>query len=133
MHDLACCGQVSKESCRPVVRLEEENYMFRLSAFQERLLKWIQTDGETNSTQLTLSVNATTNLLSNYMFISSTIIVLVIHPPNYSESVKQHILNHNRDLSVSRLRSKQPWGIGVPGDDSHTVGPLFLLSILTYC
>ena len=107
--------------------------MFRLSAFQERLLKWIQTEGETNSTQLTLAVNATTNLLSNYMFINSAIIVLVIHPSNYAESVKQHILNHNRDLSVSRLRSKQPWGIGVPGDDNHTVGPLFLLSILTYC
>lgn len=43
-------GKVSIDSGRPVEWMEEENYMFRLSAFQDRLIQWLQSspEGETS-------------------------------------------------------------------------------------
>ena len=38
-------GQVSIDSEQPVVWMEEENYMFRLSNFREDLHRWLDTDG----------------------------------------------------------------------------------------
>jgi methionyl-tRNA synthetase len=38
--------QVSKESGNPVTWMKEDNYMFKLSEFSDRLHKWLDTGGE---------------------------------------------------------------------------------------
>ena len=42
---MPCFRQVSKESGRVVERLEEDNYMFRLTEFKDPLLQWLKTGG----------------------------------------------------------------------------------------
>lgn len=45
----------------------------------------------------------------------------VIFPENFEPVVRQCIAQGLPDLSVSRSRTRIPWGIPVPGDDSQTV------------
>ncbi|KHJ87821.1 tRNA ligase class I, partial [Oesophagostomum dentatum] len=44
----------------------------------------------------------------------------VIRPKHYLQFVLQY-LELDGDLSISRSRSRLPWGIGVPGDDTQTI------------
>ena len=83
--------KVSKESGHPVERLVEENYKFRLSAFQTRLEAWLDANPE------------------------------VIVPATRHAEVKQMVQDGLNDLSISRLHHKIPWGIPVPTDPSHTI------------
>ncbi|KAI8146892.1 tRNA synthetases class I (M)-domain-containing protein [Fennellomyces sp. T-0311] len=82
---------VAIESGQRVEWTEEENYKFKLSAFGEPLLKWIN-DNPT-----------------------------AIVPSNRRNEVTSWIKAGLSDLSVSRLRSRLDWGIPVPNDPSHTI------------
>ncbi|KAI9315907.1 tRNA synthetases class I (M)-domain-containing protein [Dichotomocladium elegans] len=82
---------VATESGQRVEWTNEENYKFRLSAFQDRLLEWI----ESNPT--------------------------AIVPPNRKNEVVSWIQAGLADLSISRLRSRLDWGIPVPNDPDHTI------------
>lgn len=71
--------------------LEEENYMFRLSAFRSQLLDW-----------LTVNPRA-------------------VQPERFYKVVLQWLQDDLPDLSVSRQRSRLQWGIPVPGDPEQTI------------
>ena len=69
----------------------ETNYKFRLSAFQQPLLDWLENNRE------------------------------VIQPSNMYDHVLAEVRSGLQDLSISRLRSRLTWGIPVPGDPQHTM------------
>ena len=69
----------------------ETNYKFRLSAFQQPLLDWLENNRE------------------------------VIQPSNMYDHVLAEVRSGLQDLSISRLRSRLSWGIPVPGDPQHTM------------
>jgi len=66
--------------------IEEENYFFKLSTYQERLEKYLSEGG-------------------------------VILPDWRREEALAFVRSGLEDLSVSREKSRLPWGIPVPGDD----------------
>ncbi|KAI8380373.1 tRNA synthetases class I (M)-domain-containing protein [Blakeslea trispora] len=82
---------VAIESGQRVEWTSEENYKFRLSAFENRILDWI----EQNPT--------------------------AIVPNNRKNEVISWVKAGLSDLSVSRLRSRLNWGIEVPNDPEHTI------------
>ncbi|KAI8091280.1 tRNA synthetases class I (M)-domain-containing protein [Gilbertella persicaria] len=82
---------VAIESGQRVEWTSEENYKFKLSAFGERILNWI----EQNPT--------------------------AIVPNNRKNEVISWVKAGLSDLSVSRLRSRLDWGIQVPNDPEHTI------------
>ncbi|KAI9138115.1 tRNA synthetases class I (M)-domain-containing protein [Paraphysoderma sedebokerense] len=84
---------VSKESGHKVEWMKEDNYKFKLSAFQDNLLTWLQS---TPSAIYPIQrLNETKSLLSS-----------------------SHVL---QDLSVSRPKSRVQWGIQVPGDENQVI------------
>ncbi len=70
--------------------VEEENYFFKYSAFQEKLLK----------------------LYENSEFVA---------PASRLNEIKSFVSAGLEDFSISRLKSKMPWGIPVPGDEEHVM------------
>ncbi|KAL0084661.1 tRNA synthetases class I (M)-domain-containing protein [Phycomyces blakesleeanus] len=82
---------VAIESGQRVEWTTEENYKFKLSEFQDKLLTWI----DENPT--------------------------AIVPNNRKNEVVSWIKAGLADLSVSRLRSRLDWGIQVPNDPEHTI------------
>ncbi|BGP14022.1 hypothetical protein JCM10213_005607 [Rhodosporidiobolus nylandii] len=85
----------STETGTRVEWMEEENYKFRLSAFREPLLKWLQSSP------------------------------LPVQPPSRTtalvSSVTQPSSTDLNDLSISRPSSRLSWGIPVPDDPDHTI------------
>ncbi|KAJ2796661.1 methionyl-tRNA synthetase [Coemansia helicoidea] len=79
------------ESGQPVEWVSEVNYKFRLSAFRDRLIAWIEESHD------------------------------AIYPEIRRNEVLAWLRDGLEDLSVSRPRSRLRWGIPVPGDDQHTV------------
>ncbi|KAJ2855663.1 methionyl-tRNA synthetase, partial [Coemansia erecta] len=71
--------------------VSEENYKFRLSAFKDRLIEWIETNPD------------------------------VIYPDIRRNEVLGWLNSGFDDLSVSRPRSRLKWGIPVPNDADHTI------------
>ncbi|KAJ2782795.1 methionyl-tRNA synthetase [Coemansia javaensis] len=84
-------GMFAIESGQPVEWVSEVNYKFRLSAFRDRLVAWIEGDPA------------------------------AIHPEVRRNEVLAWLRAGLEDLSVSRPRSRLQWGIPVPGDDQHTI------------
>ncbi|KAI9365165.1 tRNA synthetases class I (M)-domain-containing protein [Pilaira anomala] len=82
---------VSIESGQRVEWTSEKNYKFKLSAFGDRLLEWIEQNPN------------------------------AIVPINRKNEVTSWIKAGLADLSVSRLRSRLDWGIPVPNDPEHTI------------
>ncbi|KAI9471803.1 MAG: tRNA synthetases class I (M)-domain-containing protein [Benjaminiella poitrasii] len=82
---------IAIESGQRVEWTSEENYKFRLSAFRDRLLEWI----DKNPT--------------------------AIVPNNRRNEVISWLKLGLTDLSISRLRSRLKWGIQVPNDPDHTI------------
>ena len=82
---------VSAESGRPVELLSEPNYKFRLSAFQEPLLQWLDANPDA-----------------------------VLPRARYNE-VRAWVEGGLHDLSISRLRDTNEWAIPVPSDPSHSI------------
>ncbi len=71
--------------------IEEENYFFKFSAFQEKLLALYK---------------------NNQKFVV---------PQKRLNEIVSFVAGGLQDFSISRLASKMPWGIAVPGDDEHVM------------
>ncbi len=84
-------GRCSLHPNRELDVIEEENYFFRLSNYQDKLLKFYE---------------------SNPKF--------VVPNFRYNE-IKNFVKNGLTDFSISRLKEKMPWGVPVPGDDEHVM------------
>ncbi|KAJ2497376.1 methionyl-tRNA synthetase [Coemansia sp. RSA 1972] len=84
-------GMFAIESGKRVEWVKEVNYKFRMSVFGDRLLKWIEDNPS------------------------------VIYPAVRRNEVLGWLRMGLEDLSVSRPRNRQQWGIPVPGDPDHTI------------
>ncbi|CAL8263717.1 unnamed protein product [Lota lota] len=83
--------KISLESGHKVEWMQENNYMFRLSAFRGQLLDWLK--GNPGA----------------------------IQPERFYQDVLQWLQEELPDLSISRQRSRLQWGIPVPGDPHQTI------------
>jgi len=83
--------RISVESGHQLEWVSEDNYKFRLSAFEQPLLEWLENNPN------------------------------AIRPQHRHEEVVRNIKAGLSDLSVSRLRSKVAWSIPVPTDADHGV------------
>ncbi|EFO65564.1 Methionyl-tRNA synthetase [Giardia lamblia P15] len=83
--------KVSTESGQPCVFLSEENYKFKLSSFQEPLLKFYRDNPE------------------------------IIIPAFRQAEIVSFIQSGLHDISISRSKDKISWGIPVPGDSDHVM------------
>ena len=81
--------QVCAIHSKPVERLEETNYFFKLSEFQKPLLDYYE---------------------ANPKF---------IQPESARNEVMAFVRRGLEDLSISRSKEKFDWGIDIPWDDSH--------------
>lgn len=70
---------------------EEENYFFKFSEFQGRLLELYA---------------------QNPSF---------VRPAEKMKEIQSFVEHGLQDFSISRLKSKMPWGVQVPGDDDHVM------------
>lgn len=70
---------------------EEENYFFRWSKYQQKLLEFYK---------------------ENQNFVV---------PDFRFNEIKAFVERGLEDFSISRLKSKMPWGVPVPGDDDHVM------------
>ncbi len=70
---------------------EEENYFFKFSNYQKKLLELYQ---------------------MNPSFVL---------PQNRLEEIKNFVAKGLQDFSISRLKSKMPWGVDVPNDPEHVM------------
>ncbi|XP_014212192.1 methionine--tRNA ligase, mitochondrial isoform X1 [Copidosoma floridanum] len=84
--------KVSAESGHPVEWTEEDNYKFRLSSFQDDLRHWLKDEK-------------------------------VVQPSVYHKILSQWVEDERclADLSISRPRSRAPWGIRTPSDPDQTI------------
>ncbi|MDP3991778.1 MAG: methionine--tRNA ligase [Candidatus Colwellbacteria bacterium] len=71
--------------------IEEENYFFKFSTYQEKLL----------------------NLYKERLDF--------VVPESRFNEIKKFVERGLEDFSISRLKEKMPWGIPVPGDDEHVM------------
>jgi len=90
-----CPSQAAIETGTRVEWMEESNYKFRLSAFREPLLKWLQSSPSP------------------------------VQPPSRSTALVSALTQPSstdlNDLSISRPFSRLSWGIRVPDDPEHTI------------
>lgn len=83
---------VSKETLNEVVYQSEDNYFFKLSEFQERLLELLEANPE------------------------------FIKPKKYYDFIVTELKTRKLDdLSISRSSSRLQWGIPVPNDDTQKI------------
>jgi len=71
--------------------IEEENYFFRFSKYQDKLLELYKKNSEF--------------VVPNYRF----------------NEIKAFVERGLEDFSISRLKEKMPWGVAVPGDDTQVM------------
>ncbi len=71
--------------------IKEENYFFKYSAFQEKLLQFYEKNPD-----------------------------FVVPDFRFNE-LKSFVRAGLQDFSISRLRTKMPWGVPVPGDSEHVM------------
>ena len=71
--------------------IEEENYFFKYSKYQQQLLKLYETNPQ------------------------------FVIPRQRLHEIEQFTKQGLEDFSVSRLKTKMPWGVSVPGDDEHVM------------
>lgn len=70
---------------------DEENYFFRFSKYQDQLLQLYK---------------------SNPNF---------VRPPEKMKEITSFVQGGLKDFSISRIKSKMPWGVPVPGDEDHVM------------
>jgi len=83
-----CCPEHPN---KPIEIIKEENYFFKFSAFQEKLLA----------------------LYTAYPDF--------VRPEVRYNNIKKFVEGGLQDFSISRLKEKMSWGIPVPGDDAHVM------------
>jgi len=71
--------------------IEEENYFFKFSKYQEPLLKLYESKPE------------------------------FVVPAHRLREIREFVGRGLEDFSISRLKSKMPWGVPVPGDGDHVM------------
>jgi len=76
---------------RKIEIIEEENYFFRFSKYQKPLLDLYDKN-------------------KNFVI-----------PEHRQKEIYNFVKNGLQDFSISRLKSKMPWGVPVPGDDDHVM------------
>lgn len=76
---------------RPLEIIEEENYFFRFSRYQDKLLDFYKKNKD-----------------------------FIIPSFRYDE-LKNFVQTGLKDFSISRLKKKMPWGIPVPNDENHVM------------
>jgi len=76
---------------REVDIIEEENYFFRFSKYQTQLLKLYDDHPD------------------------------FVMPAHRLEEIRNFVTAGLEDFSISRIKSKMPWGIPVPGDEEHVM------------
>ncbi len=76
---------------RELELIEEENYFFRFSQYQERLLKLYEERPD------------------------------FVLPQNRLQEIKNFVANGLQDFSISRLKEKMPWGVPVPNDPEQVM------------
>ncbi|PLX21016.1 methionine--tRNA ligase [Candidatus Parcubacteria bacterium] len=74
-----------------IEEIEEENYFFRWSNYQEKLLKLYKDNPD------------------------------FVIPKHRLTEIKNFVESGLNDFSISRLKEKMPWGISVPGDEDHVM------------
>ncbi len=84
-------GECPLHPGRKLEIIQEENYFFKYSAFGEKLLAFYEKNPN-----------------------------FVIPDFRYNE-IKAFVERGLEDFSISRLKSKMPWGIPVPGDENHVM------------
>jgi len=84
-------GKCPIHPTREIEFIDEENYFFKFSAFQEKLLAFYESHPH-----------------------------FVIPDFRFNE-IKAFVERGLEDFSISRLKSKMPWGIPVPGDDAQVM------------
>lgn len=84
-------GHCSLHPLQELELIQEENYFFKFSAFQKRLLKSYE---------------------NNSRFVV---------PASRLNEIKAFVERGLEDFSISRLKSKMPWGIAVPDDPDHVM------------
>ncbi|TSC90833.1 MAG: methionyl-tRNA synthetase [Parcubacteria group bacterium Gr01-1014_2] len=75
----------------PIEEIEEENYFFKFSKYQKPLLKFYE--------------NNPNFVIPDFRF----------------NEIKRFVEGGLKDFSISRLASKLPWGVSVPGDHDHVM------------
>jgi len=71
--------------------IDEENYFFRFSRYEEKLLKFYENNPD------------------------------FVLPNSKFNEIKQFVKKGLEDFSISRLKTKMPWGVEVPGDSEHVM------------
>ncbi len=71
--------------------IEEENYFFKFSEFEDRLLKLYNDNSK------------------------------FVRPRKRLNEIKSFVEGGLQDFSISRVASKMPWGISIPGDDTQVM------------
>jgi len=71
--------------------IDEENYFFKFSEFRENLQKLYKDNPE------------------------------FVVPPHRFNEIKKLVETGLEDFSISRLKTKMPWGVEVPGDSDHVI------------
>jgi len=84
-------GECKEHPGTKISVINEENYFFKYSAFADRLLDFYE---------------------KNPNFIV---------PDFRFNEIKIFVKNGLQDFSISRLKSKMPWGVPVPGDEEHVM------------
>lgn len=89
--ELDANGECPDHAGRELETISEENYFFKYSAFGDKLLEFY--DKNPN---------------------------FVVPEFRFNE-IKNFVKNGLQDFSISRLKSKMPWGVPVPGDEDHVM------------
>jgi len=89
-------SELSEGKCplHPLQEIEiinEENYFFKFSAFQDKLLDFYKSHSK------------------------------FVIPDSRFKEITAFVARGLEDFSISRLKEKMPWGIAVPGDDTHVM------------
>ncbi|MDD4332904.1 MAG: methionine--tRNA ligase [Patescibacteria group bacterium] len=71
--------------------IDEENYFFRFSKYQDKLLKFYQKNSD------------------------------FVAPAHRLKEITEFVKRGLKDFSISRLKKKMPWGVAVPGDEEQVM------------
>ncbi|NTV21954.1 MAG: methionine--tRNA ligase [Candidatus Yonathbacteria bacterium] len=84
-------GRCPEHPNKDIEIIKEENYFFKFSAFQEKLLALYEARPD------------------------------FVRPDVRFNNIKKFVEGGLQDFSISRLKEKMSWGIPVPGDDAHVM------------
>lgn len=107
---------------KPVEWVAEENYKFRLSAFQDEILSWLcETSGTSKSIKIYRYRNTFFSLCTAIYPTSAKGALLGALQRDQGQVDGLDAAELFKDISISRLSSKLSWGIPVPDDPNHTI------------